>query len=226
MAKTRNKTRTGPTKAGVKRFISSFAGLCSDEPGGRPRLIADAMPKDGRHSPDDAFRAIEAKLRRVARGPGSHSGRVELPLVRSRFIRKSDRITVKVVVAVVVACVAGCIGMVQEETANTSVALEFAKAIARGDAQLAHGMLSARLRSEFTPDELAAEYQEMISYGSGAPTILAVMTTLDSWPDKQPGDTEWVYVAIANDTYSEAVTVVVSKESSGLVIRSIEWGRP
>ena len=72
----------------------------------------------------------------------------------------------------------------------------------------------------------AAEYKEMISYGSGPPTTIAVMTTMTSWPDKQAGDAEWVYVAMANDTYSEAVTVVVAQEPTGLVIRSIEWGRP
>ena len=116
--------------------------------------------------------------------------------------------------------------MAPRETANTSLALEFAKTLASGDAKRAHGMLSIGLRSTLTADKLAAQYDEMISYGSGAPTTIAVMTTLSQWPDKQPGDTEWVYVAIANDTYSEAVTVVVSDEPSGLVIRSIEWGRP
>jgi len=128
--------------------------------------------------------------------------------------------------ALVVACVAGCIDMAPRETDNTALALEFARAISGGDAKRAHGMLSATLRNALPPDKLAADYEAMVSYGSGAPTIVAVMTTMDAWPDKQPGDTEWVYVAIANDTYSEAVTVVVSKEPSGLVIRSIEWGRP
>src|SRR5262245_42170548 len=89
-----------------------------------------------------------------------------------------------VLAAVVVACVAGCIGMAPMETPNTSLALEFANAVARGDAKLAHGMLSGKLRSSLTPDKLAAEYQEMVSYGSGAPTTVAVMTTMRSWPDK------------------------------------------
>lgn len=129
-------------------------------------------------------------------------------------------------VALAAVCVAGCIGMAPKETDNTSLALKFAKAVSGGDAKWAHGMLSAALRSALTPQKLEAEYKTMISYGSGAPTIIAVMTTMDWWPDKQPGDTEWVYVAIANDTYSEAVAVVVSKEPSGLVIRSVEWGRP
>ena len=129
-------------------------------------------------------------------------------------------------VLALVTIIAGCTFMTPTKTDNTELALAFANALASGDATRAHGMLSAKLRSATTPDKLAAEYTEMISYGSGPPTTVAVMTTMSSWPDKQPGDTEWVYVAMANDTYSEAVTVVVAQEPSGLVIRSIEWGRP
>jgi hypothetical protein len=112
------------------------------------------------------------------------------------------------------------------DTASTRLALDFAKAIASGDAARAHGLLAGPLRSRLTPEKLEAEYKEMVAYGRGAPTTIQVMTTMDAWPDRQPSDTEWVYVAIANDTYSEAVTVVVSQEHSRLVIRSIEWGRP
>lgn len=116
--------------------------------------------------------------------------------------------------------------MKPKETPNTKLALDFARAIAAGDKDRAHGFLSASLRSALTAEKLAADYGEMIAYGSGPPTTIEVMTTMDTWPDKAPGDAEWVYVAIANDTYSEAVTVVVSQERSALAIRSIEWGRP
>jgi hypothetical protein len=116
--------------------------------------------------------------------------------------------------------------MKPKETPSTRLALDFARAIASDDAAGAHALLSSDLRSASTPEKLAAEYKEMISYGSGAPTIIQVMTTMDTWPDKQPSDVEWVYVALANDTYSEAVTVVVSQEQSRLAIRSVEWGRP
>jgi hypothetical protein len=116
--------------------------------------------------------------------------------------------------------------MKPKETPSTKVALDFARAIASDDAASAHALLSSQLQSERTPEKLAAEYKEMVGYGSGAPTTIQVMTTMDKWPDKQPADLEWVYVALANDTYSEAVTVVVSQEQSRLVIRSIEWGRP
>ena len=109
---------------------------------------------------------------------------------------------------------------------NTQLALRFAQAMAAGDAAQAHGLLSPRLQAEVTREKLARDYTEMLAYGCGAPTILHVMNTMTSWPDKQPSDNEWVYVAIANDTYSEAVTVIVAREASRLVIRSVEWGRP
>jgi hypothetical protein len=116
--------------------------------------------------------------------------------------------------------------MPPKETDNTRLALEFARAIARGDSARAHGFLSAELQPTITPEKLAADYKNMVSYGEGAPTIIQVMNTMTSWPAKELADTEWVYVALANDTYSEAVTVVVSQEPSRLAIRSIEWGRP
>jgi len=113
-----------------------------------------------------------------------------------------------------------------QETPSAKLALEFAKAMALGDTARAHGMLSPELQSVLAPEKLAAQYGEMVGDGSGAPTTIQVMTTMDAWPDKQGSDVEWVYVAIASDAYSEAVTVVVSQAKSGLVIRSIEWGRP
>ena len=111
-------------------------------------------------------------------------------------------------------------------TPNTELALEFARAIAAGDAVRAHGMLSTTLQASMTPEQLGDAYANMVSYGEGPAEIIQVMTTMDSWPDKQPNDAEWVYVAIANGSFSEAVTVVVANEGSRLVIRSIEWGRP
>ena len=116
--------------------------------------------------------------------------------------------------------------MKPSETPNTELAMNFARALVAGDYPRAHGFLSAGLKASKTAEQLGAEYAEMISYGEGAPDILQVMTTMDDWPDKRPSDTEWVYVAMANDTYSEAVTVVVAQEDGRLVIRSIEWGRP
>jgi hypothetical protein len=120
----------------------------------------------------------------------------------------------------------GCFAMKPSNTPNTALAMDFARALAAGEYPKAHGLLSASLQAEMPPEKLGAAYAGMVSYGEGAPTIVEVMTTLDDWPDKHLGDTEWVYVAIANDTYSEAVSVVVTQEASRLAIRAIEWGRP
>jgi hypothetical protein len=87
-------------------------------------------------------------------------------------------------------------------------------------------MLSASLQSTLTPAQLATAYKEMTGHDSGAPTTIVVQKTLDEWPDKAPGDLRWVYVAIANDTFSEGVSVVVAQERSRLAIRSFQLGRP
>jgi hypothetical protein len=111
-------------------------------------------------------------------------------------------------------------------TASTDVALAFAQAVARGDAARAHGLLSKRLQSSLTPEKLAADYRAMTAYGSGAATTFAVQTTLEDWPAQAPADVQWVYVSIENDTFSEAVAVVVAQEGPRLAVRSVEWGRP
>jgi uncharacterized protein YfaS (alpha-2-macroglobulin family) len=112
------------------------------------------------------------------------------------------------------------------ETPQTKVAVEFATLLGDREFQRAHGLLAPALRARTSAADLERSFTEMTSYGEGPPTMLAAVTTLQDWPDKQPGDLEWVYVAVANDTYSEAITVVVAAEGPGRVIRSIEWGRP
>ena len=57
----------------------------------------------------------------------------------------------------------------------------------------------------------------------GAISGTQVMQTMTKWPDKQPSDIGWAYVAINGATGSEAVMVVVTKEKK---IRTVEWGRP
>ncbi|MET0555024.1 MAG: hypothetical protein ABW221_18420 [Vicinamibacteria bacterium] len=111
-------------------------------------------------------------------------------------------------------------------TASTDLALAFARAVAQGDAASAHGLLSKSLQSSQTPETLSADYRAMTAYGSGAATRFAVQTTLETWAAQAPGDVQWVYVSIENDTFSEAVAVVVAREGPRLAVRSIEWGRP
>ena len=98
--------------------------------------------------------------------------------------------------------------------------------MAAGEFARAYALLSSGLQATLAAEKLTADYEGMVSYGEGAPTMIEVMMTLDAWPDKGPADQQWVYVVMANETYSEAVTVVVTQEGSRLAIRSVEWGRP
>ena len=63
----------------------------------------------------------------------------------------------------------------------------------------------------------------MIAYGQGSAQDVQLVTTLEQWPEKTPGDIGWAYVAILGHNFSEAVTVVVNDQR---LIRAIEWGRP
>ena len=105
-------------------------------------------------------------------------------------------------------------------------AKRFAEALAQGDFDGAHALLSADAKLIFPPTELKNRYTQMTDYGIGPATDVQVIQELASWPDRQPGDVCWVYVAISGATFSEAVTVIVARENGEDVIRSIEWGRP
>ena len=135
-------------------------------------------------------------------------------------------LAVLVLAALHAACAAGGPVTSPKETPETKVAVEFAEAVSSGNHVGAHALLSSSLRSTLSPAQLKTDFTNMVGDGSGAATTIAATVTMDSWPDKRPDDLKWVYVAIANDTYSEAVTVVVASEGGRPVIRSVEWGRP
>ena len=128
--------------------------------------------------------------------------------------------------ALAVALASACTSAPPAQPADAdATALAFAHTLAGGNAARAHGMLSASLQSTLTPAQLGTAYQEMAGRDGGSPTTIAVQKTQDEWPDKAPGDLRWVYVAIANDTFSEGVSVVVAQERSRLAIRSFQLGK-
>jgi hypothetical protein len=106
------------------------------------------------------------------------------------------------------------------------VANQFAEDLAKGDFEGAHALLTAGAKLRLPPSELQKQYRAMTDYGSGPATHVQVVQDFASWPGKQRNDVGWVYVAISGDTFSEAVTVVVSRENGLDAIRSVEWGRP
>lgn len=65
-------------------------------------------------------------------------------------------------------------------------------------------------------------------YATGDPTEVSVDDDfiLKHWPEKGPDDVGSVYVGIVGDDFVEGVTVVISKSQQGLLIRSVDWGRP
>jgi len=112
------------------------------------------------------------------------------------------------------------------DTPQGIVALAFARALVGNDFEAAHEMLAASLKAALPVSQLESDYHSMIEYGDEPPDIVAVVTVLDDWPDKQPDNIGWAYAAIGGAGYSEAVSVVVSQERGRSVVRSIEWGRP
>lgn len=112
------------------------------------------------------------------------------------------------------------------DSIHSSFALVFAKALVEGRYQDAHAMLAPALAAGITAASLEADYTGMIEYGDSPPLDFHVVTTLEAWRDKQPGDIGWAYVAIWGDGFSEAVAVVVTDDEGRPAIRAIEWGRP
>ena len=106
------------------------------------------------------------------------------------------------------------------------MALEFARALDAGRYEDAHRLLAADLARELTPAKLKENYEGMIAYGGGPARYVFVLYALGYRPDSRPEDIGWAYVVIAGDDFSEAVTVVVSREDGRAVVREIEWGRP
>lgn len=105
-------------------------------------------------------------------------------------------------------------------------ALRFAQALAAGNYEVAHEMLSSTLQARTSACELGVAYRKMIEYGGGPPNEVKVLETLDYWPLRQATDIGWAYVSIGGDGWAEAVTVVVANQDGKPVVRSIEWGRP
>jgi hypothetical protein len=95
-----------------------------------------------------------------------------------------------------------------------------------GKFEEAHQMLSAAAKREWPAAVLESTYQEMVEYFETPPHLVMVMNTLEDWPDKRPNDIGWAYAAIAGESESEAVTVVVTDAGGHRVVRSVEWGRP
>ena len=108
----------------------------------------------------------------------------------------------------------------------SEVGLKFARALAGRDYSTAYAMTSSDYQRSTTLDEMRAAFEAIVppEWPTGSP--VAVGQAMETWPTKQPSDVGWVYISIGGDVYSEAVTVVVTREADTLRIRSVEVGRP
>jgi hypothetical protein len=108
-----------------------------------------------------------------------------------------------------------------------ALAEEFARNLAQTRFEHAHELLVPVTQATTPPEKLAADYATMIGYGEGEPpTLVEALQYAEDWPAKESGDLAWIYVAIAAESYSEAVTLVVAAEDARLGVRTAEWGRP
>ena len=113
-----------------------------------------------------------------------------------------------------------------QSTPHGKVAAEFASALMASQFEKAHQLLATSARADWPPSSLQEAYTEMVEYFETPPNLVEVMEVMTDWPDKQPKDVGWAYAAIAGDSESEAVTVIVCDENGKHLIRNIEWGRP
>lgn len=116
---------------------------------------------------------------------------------------------------------------------SAQVAQRFAEALAGGEFDVAHRLMSPTLAAGFSATQLKHEYEAMFSYaGVTKADRVEVLQVMDRWPGKERQDVGWAYVSIdgPNATHGgmwcEAVAVTVEDHNGQLLIREIEWGRP
>ncbi len=106
------------------------------------------------------------------------------------------------------------------------VALQFTEALVNRDYPLAYSMTSKAFKSQFTADQMRADFETIVPTDWQTVGPIGVGEFMQTWPDKKPSDVAWVYVYIGGDEYSEAVTLTIANEDGDLKIRDVEYGRP
>ncbi len=106
------------------------------------------------------------------------------------------------------------------------VGLKFATALAGRDYSTAYAMTSSDYQRSTSLDEMRAAFEAIIPPDWQTVGPVEVGQVMETWPTQQPSDVGWVYISIGGDVYSEAVTVVVTREADTLKVRTVEFGRP
>jgi hypothetical protein len=106
------------------------------------------------------------------------------------------------------------------------VALDFTNALAARNYGAAYALTSKEYRDATTVEAMQAAFEMTVPTDWKTVGPVEVGQAMEDWPGKKPSDAGWVYVSVGGDVYSEAVTVVVTREGSELKIRTVEFGRP
>ena len=107
-----------------------------------------------------------------------------------------------------------------------AVALGFVTALGARDFTAAYALTSATFRQGDSLDAMRDAFEGVVPPDWGPVGPITVGETMTDWPDRQRDDAAWVYVSVGGDMYSEAATMVISREGSDLKVRSVEFGRP
>lgn len=106
------------------------------------------------------------------------------------------------------------------------VALAFTEALATRDYDAAYALTSRAYRGGTSQEAMAEGFEAIVPTDGGPVGPIEVGYTMDDWPGREPSDAGWAYVSVGGDVYSEAVTVVVTREDGDLRVRTVEFGRP
>jgi hypothetical protein len=111
---------------------------------------------------------------------------------------------------------------------DTDIARQFGEHVAAGDFEAAHALLTLDAQRLYWPELMRLAVAKMTAYAPGPIRRVEVLDefVLHQWPAKQPDDIASVYVALEGDSFSEAVSVVLTETPDGIRIRDLEWGRP
>jgi len=106
------------------------------------------------------------------------------------------------------------------------VGLAFTKALAARDYGAAYALTSRAYRDSTSLQALEAAFETIVPSDWNTVGPIEVGEAMEDWPGREPSDVGWVYVSVGGDVYSEAVTVVVTREEGELRVRAVEFGRP
>ena len=103
---------------------------------------------------------------------------------------------------------------------------DFGWALVQGRFEQAHAMLGRALQAELSADDLRREYTEMVAYAESPIVDVEAMPPDTDAANAAQGELGWLYVAIASDDISEAVSLSIGAADGRLHVRELEWGRP